>query len=349
MAFNLSISGKKPLKSADVLHFLENLYDLLEVGMSINSAVGKYVPAKKEHRERFRKITLQLKKGRSFAFALRSENLLKEDYLQAIETSEQAGLLKNTIHDLIQNIKKQAKFKSTIVRSMTMPVIEIVAAVIVSLVAIVKIIPSMAEQFKGFKEIPEVSQRIFQISYFIRDNLLIIVIVIVTCIVVGYYLNKDIFQRKSYTVPVLGPLKRYLFVHSLFYRVKILVESGYHIQGALEMVAKSEKREYERYFIEKFIFFLKKGFAVDEAIRKTKMPLIPEDILAILETLKYSSNVKRILGRIVEIAQDKSQSRTEKVASIMEPVTVFFIAIVVFLLVISVYYPVFTLVQTMGG
>ena len=338
MLFNPSAVSKK-----DAYHFIDYLVDTLSIGLSIQDCVNKYKPRRKKLEIKFKLLSTNLKKGISFSQSLRKLAIFDEQVISVVESGELSGKLTDVCRELRSRFLDDIKFNAELVRSLTMPAIELIAAAIVTVYSLVFVVPSVSETLMKVGDLPEFSKKTFSFAIYFRAHIMEIALGIVAILGVVYYSVRGKVVYYLYSFPLIGTMLKYAYSSRFFYQLEVMLKGGVALTAAIKKIRATAKNNYEKAALSMLLVNMQKGMHFDEAVEKSKKVLFPEEVLNMLGVARLTGDYKTVSEKLVYSMREKTKETADRIARLTEPVVILFLGALVFLIVMSVYYPIVAL------
>jgi type IV pilus assembly protein PilC len=354
--------NKKPLLSVtsvntkDLLIFCDNINMMLKAGLPLKDSIG--LVAEVTNKLVFKKIIIEVKKelekGKSFSMILNNyPHVFPIFFRTMIQLAEASGNLKDIFNNLIDYYTFEISLKKKILNSLFYPILLLIMSFAVIIVMATVIVPSFVNIFSQMNvELPLITRIIVSLSNFI-SKYYIIIIIFFLILILGFYLyslsnNGKYF--KDYLIVKLPIIKKFTNIKltSRFCRsLKILIDSGIPIVISLST---SSKLIGNRYLKEKF------NFAIDEVKRGCDLSralytlnFFPTLMIETLFISEKSANLSYSLNILSNLYDEELKNKLQKLTTIIEPTLILFIAGIVIILIVSVFIPLFSMLDNVGG
>lgn len=215
---------------------------LLSKGISISEclfSLEQEFKKEKELSEAFAKVSENINSGMTLSNSFSSQAAyFPHLFIKMVEIGELSGNLEKIMYQLSSFFDKNQKLQTKIKKSLSSPIITLVAALGVILFMIYYILPQMMTMFEAFNsELPAITKNLLVITNFMQNNILYLIIgVLLVIFVFGKLLTiyrfKIMLDRVSLMLPVVGDYltKYYLALFSRTFG--ILLSSGIEVQLA---------------------------------------------------------------------------------------------------------------------
>jgi type IV pilus assembly protein PilC len=284
--------------------------------------------------------------GQTLAEALRKYPKQFDDlYVNMVAAGEAGGILDTILRRLSAYMEKAAKLKAQVKGAMTYPIITIIVAIIVVAVILVFVIPVFQEMFETFGgALPVPTQIVVNMSEFVKDKILYIIVGIVIFIFAFrkyYKTNKgritvDAIMLK---LPIFGMLLRKVAVAKFTRTMGTMLASGVAILEALDIVAKTAGNKT----IERSIYTVRSGIAEGRTMADplAETGVFPPMVCQMIAVGESTGALDAMLVKIAEFYDDEVDQAVENLTAMIEPVMLVFLGTVIGGLVVAMYLPVF--------
>jgi len=339
----------------DLTLFCRQLSTLLGAGITILRSIdiiSKQVGSKKLYVV-LMDLNKNLEAGLSFHEALsRHPKVFSELWVNLVESGEASGNLAVILARLATNLERNAEFKKKIISALIYPTILFFAGLAALLFMTIKVIPTFAEIFKGFNiELPFLTKILLGVSTFIRGYALIIVGIL---FVAGWFLKKFIstkqgkkkFEEAFLQMPVFGEFFRTFVIERFTSEMSTLVESGVPILYSLEISERSVGSAVLGAIIRRIKDDVRDGKPLGQSLEKSNFfdPMAVSMINIGEEIGELSSMFKRLNT----FYQEYLNTFLIRVTSMFEPIMLVVMGVVIGIMVIGMFLPIFEISQ-IGG
>lgn len=234
------------VKAEELMVFTRQFHTLFKAGVSIDTILDTLTKQSlgKAMQEATEQIRNDVRKGASLSQAFRQHpQVFDELYVSMIAAGEEAGILEQTMEELVKLIEKEDAIRRSIKSAMFYPkiVIFILICSIVTLMTFV--VPKFETFFSHFKsELPLPTRIVIFTSHAVLDYWYI-VLIIVSAIWYAFYrysLTKSgrfTLDRIKFQVPVFGPLNLKVACARFGHILGALYKSGLPMARGLDVVA----------------------------------------------------------------------------------------------------------------
>ena len=339
----------------DLVIFSRQLATLLGAGVTILKSLD--IISKQVYSRKFYNVLKELQKhmeaGLSFHEAMsRYPNIFSELWSNLVESGEASGNLAVVLNRLASYLERRAAFKRKIISSLIYPVILMVVGIGALLFLTVKIIPTFAELFKGFNvTLPLLTRMLIQASDFIRKGIFSI---IGTIAVLFFILRRYIktregrkrFEQLQFQLPVFGEFFRSLVVERFSSEMSTLIESGVPLLYSLEITEHSVSNSVMAGIVRKIKEDVREGKPLNSSLDKSGFfePMVVQ-MVAVGEEI---GELPQMFKRINTFYEEYTETFLVRFTSIFEPIMLIFMGLVIGIMVIGMFLPIFQISSISG-
>lgn len=344
------------IQSGDLVLLCRQLATLLGAGVTILKSletISRQVASTKLYAV-IGNLKKNMEGGLSFHEALSKEPTVFSDlWVNLVESGEASGNLAIVLDRLAIYLERNAEFQRKLVSSMIYPCILLFASFVALLFLTIKIVPTFAEVFKSFNiTLPLPTLILLGVSSFVRKTIVLFAILAVA----GYFLflnyiktkeGRRNFEKFLFSLPVFGEFFRALSIERFSSEMSTLIESGVPILYSLEICENSVGSVVIGEIIRQIKDDVRSGKPLSQPLERSgffepmvvQMVHIGEEIGELSQMFKrinnfYQNYVETFLGRFL---------------SLFEPLILIFMGVVIGLMVIGMFLPIFKISQIGGN
>jgi len=292
-------------------------------------------------------IVDQLHAGVSFSDALaQHSNTFNTLFVALIKAAEEAGSLPQTLEELAVAEERSQRLQTKIRSITAYPIFVAVFFCIVCVIMTIFVLPKFQKIFSGYDaELPRITQMVFALNEFMIDNALIIGGTI-GIVFVALYLwgrttaGKFMFDAFKLKIPYFGPCIMKFAVARFCQNFSTMMRGGVPVATAMEMAAATcGNRIMERSLLQARDRIID-GAGISESLeRDVRLPRLVVRMVSVGES---SGRLPEVLERISVVYEEQVEVSVMVATSLFEPLVICLFGIVVLILVMAVYLPVFS-------
>ena len=342
---NISFGQGKP-KSKVLSIFSKQLYVLLNAGMPLLNSIEalEKQTENKMLKDALADINVQLQKGAIFSAALdKHPNVFPQLFRSMVKSGEMSGNLDGVLDNLSTHYQKDAALSSQIKGAMMYPIVISIFAIGVVVLLVVKLIPMFKSLFEG-KELPAITQFMLDLS-----NLLItkwwLIILVVIGIGVAFSAYKASPQGRlsldklKINMPGLGKYIKIIITSRFASTLAVLISSGIPILQAIGSAAAVTNNKVVELKMQDAVENIKKGIPMSTEFEK--LNVFPPMMISMIKVGEESGAIDSMLLKTSEFYEEELEASVKKMTSLMEPVMIIFFGVVVAVVLLSIYLPMF--------
>ncbi len=343
------------IKSKDIAIFTRQFSVMIDAGLPLVQCLD--ILGQQQENKGFQKVILQVRQdvegGSSLAEAMRKHPQAFDDlYVNMVAAGEAGGILDTILQRLAAYIEKTVKLKAQVKSALVYPVAVIAVAVIVVYVILWKVIPVFASLFEGLgASLPFLTQIVVGISNFIgRFWWLIFILVGGGIFALRQYYQTDQgryqLDRLLLRAPVIGVLLRKIAVARFCRTLGTLLASGVAILESLEITARTSGNKV----IEEAIFQVRKeveeGKSLADPLARTNQ--FPPMVCQMIGVGEQTGAMDTMLSKVADFYEDEVDTAVAGMMSLLEPIIISFLGVVIGVIVVAMYLPMFQLISQIG-
>jgi len=270
-------------------------------------------------------------------------------YCNLVGSGEQSGSLDVMLRRLAEYIEKTVKLRSQVRQAMIYPVAIIIFAVIVAIFLLWKVIPVFASIFIELgADLPLLTAVVVKMSNFVQSYIIFIVLGIIAFVLLFRYYRKTpqgrwTVDRLLLKLPLFGKLLNKVAISRLTRTMATLISGGVPMLESLKITSSTAGNV----LIEKQIMearrLVSEGKTLHDAFKEAgNFPLMLTQMVNVGEA---TGTLDEMLTKLANFYDDEVETSVAALLSIMEPVLLICVGGLVGSLVISMYLPIFSLMQ----
>ena len=305
----------------------------------------------------FQKILFEVRQdiesGGTLAESLRKHPKAFDDlYCNMVAAGETGGILDTILQRLSQYIEKIVKLRSAVRSAMVYPVAVILIAIGVVWIILWKVIPTFATLFAGLgAQLPLPTRITISLSQFIGAWWWAIFLAVGLSVFAVFRYHKTYNGRRQIDglllkLPVLGNVLKKIAVARFCRTLGTLVSSGVPILEALEITAKTAGNAVVEDAIMETRKSIEQGKTIAEPLKATNV--FPSMVVQMVAVGEQTGALETMLNKIADFYEDEVDEATANLLALLEPVMICFLGVVIGGIVISMYMPMFDLINKIG-
>ena len=321
----------------------------LKAGISLIDSVRilEKQAEKPEHRKVYQKMVYELLKGESLSVAMqKQQDKFPKLLVNMVKTSELTGDLTSVLDDMAEYYTSKEETKKTMISAMTYPVIVIIIAICVVVFILTSIVPKFVDMYSANDaKIPALTQAIMNISNFLTQHYIILILIIGGIVGTFILLFKHVqaFRKNAQIVmmhvPVLSKIIIYNEVYNFTKTFASLLNHGVFITDSMEILAKITNNEVYKELINRTIINLNKGANISDSFKGSWA--FPVAAYEMIVTGESTGQLGLMMEKVANYYQTLHKNIVKQLQSLLEPMMIVFLAVIVGIILLSVMMPMF--------
>lgn len=340
----------------ELANFSKKLSLLLSTKISLDRAleiINKTTP-----HGRLKALTLmmakEIKKGNPMSLVLMEcNNYFPKFFISMIKISETNGSLAETLNYLNNYYRTLHLSKQKIIGSLIYPSILSIFTILITILLLFVIIPRFKQIYDSMNivKIPKITQIIFNLSSFCLNNYLWIILsiclIILIIILIANQKENLMMDKIRLKLPIHKKIIMPLIYTKLMYALWMIKSRGGNLVDGLIMVKDVINNKVIKKKLEIIHEDLKCGKYLSTSMEKVKVftPMIT-DLIKIGEKTNSIEETLKILG---EYYENESKELLNRLSQFIEPIIIVLIAIIVGVIILSVFLPMFGVMDQIIG
>lgn len=344
----IKLFGGRKMKNSDLTFALTQLATYIKAGISLIDSVRILAKQTTDPKKRkvFDKIVYDLVMGEDFSKALENQSdVFPKLLINMVKTSEMTGDLPTVLDEMSEYYQQIEETRKQVVASLTYPAIIFIFAVVVVTFCFLWIVPTFTGMYTDQSDLPAVTQVTLAISDFMGNWYLLIAGLLVA-IFLGYkyaYDNVKSFRKTMQMfymrLPVIGNIIIYGEVTTFTKTFASLINHNVNIEQSMEVLSKITNNEVYKDIIKNTIDTLQSGGKISESFRGNwAFPIVAYEMLV---TGESTGQLGLMMEKVAEHYNSLHTNAMTSLKSLIEPITIIFLAVMVGFVLISMFLPMF--------
>ena len=270
-----------------------------------------------------------------------------------IGAGEVGGVLDVVLERLAVHFEKEHKLNEKVKSAMTYPAVVISMAILSLGFILTFVLPTFVEMFKNMNvELPLPTRIMLAISGFLRENLLVIAVLLAVVSYAAYKLldNPEIRKKLDPVIlrlPVFGMLSRKIAIARFSRTMSTLVRGGVPIITALDVVKKTTANTLMIKALTGAQASIKEGLGLANPLGASNIftPMVVQMVSVGEET----GELDKMLDKIADFYESDVDDIVSRLSSMLEPILVGVMGVVIGMIIISIVLPMFEAITNFSG
>lgn len=276
-------------------------------------------------------------------------NVFDDLYCNLVASGEQSGSLDIMLRRLSEYLEQIVKLRSQVRQAMIYPAAIVSFAVIVVIFMLWKVIPVFASIFLELgADLPMMTAGVLALSNFVQNYILFVFLGIIGLIIAFRYIKKTkggrrFFDNLSLKMPLFGKLLEKVGLSRVTRTLSTLLSGGVPMLESLRITSTTANNV----IIEEHIMAARKqiseGISLTDALKEQqRFPFMMVQMVGVGEA---TGTLDEMLSKLADFYDEEVSASVAALLSVLEPVLLIFVGGLVGAIVISMYLPIFSLIQ----
>lgn len=350
--FSLLVKTKK-LKDAKKEEFYSEVFLLLQSGLDLKQSIEIFTNQQpiEYTKNIFRGIEEKLIKGSSFSEALSYFPDFTPYEYYSIKIGEESGQLLEVLSELGSYYQRKMKQQKQLVSAFTYPTVILMTAILAVGFMMNFIVPMFADAFKRFNsDLPGLTRFIVSLSEGLRHYGWLILIALTGAAFAVYSLQKirEVrvwFSEKIIHFPLLGTLLQKIYLARFCQSMALMVSARTPLIVSLDLVGKMVGYIPLEKALKEVCQDIYKGKMLNEAMES--ITLFDQRMVSLIRVGEETNRLDVIFKKLYDQYSSEADHRTTMMNAMLEPILIVMVGILVAVILIAMYLPMFKIGNSM--
>ena len=284
----------------------------------------------------------------------RHPKVFNELYVSMVQAGEASGMLDNVLDRVADQIEKETKLKRRVKGAMVYPTVVFAFASLVLVAMLLFIVPIFANIFTELHgQLPMLTRLVLGVSNALRTYWYIIFPLIGLTIWGALRYKKTETGRQAWDrfklhAPVkIGDVVLKVTMARLLRTLATLVAAGVDIIKALDIAGSTAGNWLVEKAMAEARVKVQEGVPIAEPLSAD--PIFPPMVSQMVRIGEETGELEQMLSKIADFYEDEVDSAIQSLTSIIEPLMMIGVGFMVGIIIISMYLPMFKLMQLIGN
>lgn len=335
--------------------FYAELHIMLSSGLDIKTALEltENEQPKPKHKELVKQIREVVIGGQSLFEAMQKSGKFTPYEYFSIRIGEETGRLNLILNDLVGYYNKRIKNQRQLISAFTYPAMVCGTALMAVVFMLNFVVPMFADVFLRFGgELPWLTKVVMMFSDFMQHYILYLFLGVVAIAAAIYSQRKkdgfrDVVSRIVVRLPVIGQIIQSVYLARFSQVMSLLIASKVPMLQAVDMVQKM----IGYYPIEQSMEQAKKDImnGVHLYASLAKSSIYPNRMVSLVKVGEEVNQLDTMFQKLADQFSADVEHKTGVLSSMLEPFLIIFLALIVGVILVAMYLPMFQLSSGLGG
>jgi MSHA biogenesis protein MshG len=341
---------EKPITAMDLMLFSRQMYTLLKAGVPIMRALAGLQESTPNptFSALLQDLRESLDSGRELSAAMRRHpKVFSPFYISMVQVGEMTGMLDTTFIRLFEHLEFERDMRERISAAMRYPSFVIMAMAIAIVIINLFVIPAFAKVYEGFHaELPVITRMLIGFSGFMVNYWLLMLAMLVGAVLgFRFYIStpdgRYNWDRYKFKLPIAGEIILKATLARFARSMALSFKSGMPILQGLNVVGMVVDNEFMRSRIEQ----MRDGVERGETILRTAAAtgVFNPVVLQMIAVGEESGDMDGLMLEIADMYEREVKYEVASLSSKIEPVLIVALGIMVLILALGVFLPMWDL------
>lgn len=334
--------------------FYQELAVLLKAGVSFKEGLSLIIESLKKNndKELIQSILNEVVNGKPFSDALLASKSFTEYEYYSIKIGEETGTTAQVCAELGHFFERKNEQKRIIIAALTYPSIVLTTAVLVVIFMLSYVVPMFQDIFKqNNMELPFLTQVIVKLSGMTKTyGMYLFIVLIVFVFSTQFFKDNHKFKRTMHyfliKIPVLGAFMNKVYLAQFTQAVTLLTTAKVPLLNSIQMVKKMIQFVPLQDALEKVEESILKGNSLSTSLKNT--PLFDNRIISLVKVAEETNQTEYVFKQLSEQYNQEVVQQSKVMTTVLEPFIILFVGVLVAVLLVAMYLPMFQLSSAIG-
>jgi type IV pilus assembly protein PilC len=273
-------------------------------------------------------------------------------YSASLMAGERSGNLDAVIRRYVAYEKVIGAVKRRTISALIYPAILVTMMIGLIAIIVLKVVPAFSEFYSNFgRELPLSTRIIVGISHFVVANVWLIVVAIIAAVVVGLGWvrqpgQRERLDRMMLELPWLGTTVRKFGTAQLARTLATLLGGGIPLVNALEIGVRAMSNRFLARELDDVRHRVQEGQSFAAAL--LARGVFPDVAVKMVEVGESTGALQEMLNSLAEFYDEEIDTEVSRFITLVEPVLLVVMGVVIALVVLALYMPLFELSSVVG-
>lgn len=344
------------VRRRQLIMFSRQLSTMLKAGMPLLSSLEILITQTRDPslNSILREIRLDLSEGASFTESLsRHPRVFSKLYISTVRVGEETGNLEEVLERMAAFIEWEDSLRAAILSSLIYPFVVLCVATGVSIFLLVVVLPKFQTVYKRARvPLPTVTKFMFFLSDAVTGYWHVMLAVIVALIITYILLKRTpggalAIDRFKLRIPILKEFLNKIAAVRFARSLEIMARSGVAVVGSLNIIRETMTNRVFSHAIDDMAVQVESGQTIGSALGAH--PEFDPMLVQMVAVGEETGQLDDMLGFVGDAYEQQIEYLSTNLPKIIEPIMLIFLAAVTAFVALSLFLPIFNMVQVVQG
>jgi MSHA biogenesis protein MshG len=349
------LGGGRPTLN-DLILFSRQMFSITKAGIPLLRGISSLAISTPNAilRDALQRIVENLQSGRDLATAFsKHPGVFSKFYVSIVRVGESTGTLSVAFERMFQYLSMEKRIRDKLSAAMRYPITVVIAIAVALVVITMFVLPKFAPIFESLGDnLPWSTKVLLGVSGFFSSYWFVIAAVVFV-LVAGFnlYLRNDDgryrFDKFKLRIPVVGTIAMKAGMARVCRSFSLTLDSGVPAVQGLNMIARAAGNEYLR----EGVLALRNGVERGESLSRAAqtVDLFTPLSLQMLQIGEETGDLSGLLNEVADFYEREVDYDLEHISEALEPFLILAVGIMVLILALGVFLPLWDMAASGGG
>jgi type IV pilus assembly protein PilC len=297
-----------------------------------------------------RKVRTDVEQGTSLTAALaRHPKTFSNLFVAMIRTGETTGALGEVLEELAKQIEKETTLRGKVKSAMTYPIAVVGLVLVIMAAMLLLVVPQFKSIYAELNApLPLPTRLLLAASTFVQAAWWILILAAVGgAVALRRWIKTSAgrlrWDQLKISAPLIGSLFHKVAMARFSTTLSLMLRSGVPILQALDVVKDTVNNAVVARALDEVKGSVREGESVSRPLGRH--PVFPTMVVQMLSVGEDSGSVDTMLSKVADFYNEEVSAAVDSLTSLIEPALILVIGVVVGLSVISLYLPMFNIIN----
>ncbi|RYG54875.1 MAG: type II secretion system F family protein [Chitinophagaceae bacterium] len=265
----------------------------------------------------------------------------------SIRIGEETRKLEEILHELQKYFTRKIQMRRQVVSVLTYPAIVMLVTVSVLYFMLHKVVPMFSSVFRQFgSELPRTTQIVIKLSNHSGEMFLSMAGIVAGLVIANHMLKERDSYRKFTSgmvlrLPYFGNLIRKIYLSRFCQAMKLLITSKATLINSLSLTSKMIGFYPIEVAIEEIKGDITRGSSLSDCLKKH--PVFEDKMISMVDVAEQVNQLDKMFETLADQYNEEIGHQTKMIGVVIEPMIIIVIGIIVGVIMVSMYAPMFDL------
>ncbi|HJP63616.1 MAG TPA: type II secretion system F family protein [Mucilaginibacter sp.] len=343
---DISLGGRELNDKKKEALYLE-LSSLLQAGINLKSSLELINADQEKEKDKklFKAIQDDVLSGSALSEGLKKSSHFSLYEIYSLQIGEETGKLNEVLQDLAKFYNNKIKQRRKIISSLTYPCVVLTTSLGAVFFMLKFVVPMFGDVFKRFGgKLPWITEKIVNISQAMENNFWRVFIILMLVAIFTFSSRKtrrfrEISAKILLRVPVVGNLVQKIYLARFCNSMRLLINAHLPLLRAIALCRQMIGFYPIETSLQKVEDDIMNGQSLHQSLQQ--FSVYPSKMVQLIKVGEETNQLDYFFGKVSDQYIEEVEYKTSTLSSVMEPLIIIFLGLIVGVILISMYLPLF--------